>query len=307
MALDNSTHVLPQAIAAKRLKSAIAVGCASSIRAAICGALGSALWLLAPALHADPVDVINGLRAGGCGDRPASGATLAREQGLDNVAREFSRTGSLDAAFARTGYPVLSSSSFHVRGAREDTAMRTLLEARFCDSIAEPGYNEIGVFTRGDETWIVLAVRQISRPALQADAVAERVLELVNAARAQARQCGRDRYEAAAPLSLSATLSAAASGHAWDMAARGAAGHRGSDGSQSGERITRAGYAWRASGENVAAGQPDADSVVAAWLESPGHCVNLMSPYYTEMGIAFATAPSKNPAIYWAQAFAAPL
>jgi uncharacterized protein YkwD len=306
MALDNSTHVLPHAIAAKRLKSAIAVSCASSIRTAICGALGSALWLLAPALHADPVDVINGLRAGGCGDRPASGATVARDQGLDNVAREFSRTGSLDAAFARTGYPVLSSSSFHVRGAHEDTAMRTLLEARFCDSIAEPGYNEIGVFTRGDESWIVLAVRQISRPALQADAVAERVLELVNAARAQARQCGRDRYEAAAPLSLSATLSAAASGHAWDMAARGTAGHRGSDGSQSGERITRAGYAWRGSGENVAAGQRTAEEVVEAWLDSPGHCATLMEPKFTETGIAFALAPGKNPDVYWTLVFAAP-
>lgn len=277
------------------------------LRTLIHAVLGSAALLLAPALYADPVAVINGLRTEGCGDRPAIDATVAPDAELDNVAREFSRTGSLDAAFARIRYPVASSASFHVRGAREDAAMRALLAARFCDSIGAPGYDEIGVFSRGDETWIVLAVRQISRPALQADAVAARVLELVNAARAQARQCGRDRYAAAPPLRLSATLTAAASGHAWDMAARGTVGHSGSDGSQSGERITRAGYAWRASGENVAAGQPDADSVVAAWLGSPGHCVNLMAPYFTEMGIAFATAPSKNPAIYWAQAFAAPL
>ena len=108
-------------------------------------------------------------------------------------------------------------------------------------------------------------------------------------------------------MTLSPLLNEAAFRHARDMAERGVLSHEGSDGSESGDRITRAGYAWRASGENVAAGQPDADTVVAAWLESPGHCATLMGPYFTEMGIAFVPAPEKNPAIYWAQVFAAPL
>ena len=70
--------------------------------------------------------------------------------------------------------------------------------------------------------------------------------------------------------------------------------------------MTRAGYVWQASGENVAAGQPDAESAVAAWLDSPGHCATLMEPRFTETGIAFALAPGKNPAVYWTQVFAAP-
>ena len=90
------------------------------------------------------------------------------------------------------------------------------------------------------------------------------------------------------------------------MAERGSLGHEGSDGSVSGERMTRAGYEWQASGENVAAGQPDAESAVAAWLESPGHCATLMEPRFTETGIAFALAPGKNPSVYWTQVFAAP-
>ena len=53
------------------------------------------------------------------------------------------------------------------------------------------------------------------------------------------------------------------------MAERGSLGHEGSDGSTSGERMTRAGYVWQASGENVAAGQPDAESVVAAGSTAP--------------------------------------
>jgi uncharacterized protein YkwD len=80
----------------------------------------------------------------------------------------------------------------------------------------------------------------------------------------------------------------------------------GSDGSSSGERVTRAGYAWRAVGENIASGQKDADAVVAAWLASPGHCATLMGPYFAEMGVAFAYAPGANPGNYRAQEFAAP-
>ena len=180
--------------------------------------------------------------------------------------------------------------------------------ARHCRALGDPRYDEVGVFEDGDEAWIVLAVRQPAPPPpLQTAAVERQVLALVNAARARARNCGRNRYEAAQALTLSARLNAAALGHARDMAARGAVGHDGSDGSRSGDRITRAGYAWRASGENVAAGQRDADAVVAAWLSSPGHCATLMGPHFTHMGIAFSLAPSQNPGIYWTQVFAAPL
>jgi uncharacterized protein YkwD len=139
-----------------------------------------------------------------------------------------------------------------------------------------------------------------------ATAVAARVLELVNAAREVSRQCGDRWFETAPPLTLSPILADVALLHAQDMAQQRSMQHRGSDGSQPQERITRAGYRWRAAGENVAAGQPDADAVVAGWLDSPGHCSNIMAPQFTEMGVAFAVVAG-NPPIYWAQAFAAPL
>jgi uncharacterized protein YkwD len=136
--------------------------------------------------------------------------------------------------------------------------------------------------------------------------VERRVLELINAARGEARRCGRRPLEPAPPLAAAATLTAAASLHSLDMAARGELGHEGSDGSDSGERVTRAGYTWQVAGENVAAGQRDAEAVVRAWLDSPGHCATLMDARFTETGIAFALAPGKNPAVYWTQVFAAP-
>lgn len=265
-------------------------------------ALGGAT---APA-HADPADVVNAFRTNGCGREPAPGAQVRRDRELDRIAEALARDTELEAAVRASDYPASSSTSFHVRGSRADAEIARILERRSCAAISDSRYEDIGVFQRGDETWIVLAQRQPETPPLDPAATARRVLELVNAARAEARRCGRERFEPTHPLTTSPALMAAAQAHARDMAARRTLTHEGSDGSASGERIARAGYEWRAAGENVAAGQKDADAVVAAWLQSPGHCATLMGPHFTQTGIAFALAPEQNPGIYWAQAFAAP-
>jgi uncharacterized protein YkwD len=260
------------------------------------------------AARADPASVVNAMRAEGCARVPAAGTPARRDSSLDAAARELARNTKLGDALARVGYPVASSASFHVRGSREDAVIRRMLEDRYCDSVNDPKLAELGVHQSGDETWIVMAARKETPFGALQDpaAVARRVVELVNAARAEARRCGRERFQPAAPVEMSTTLTAAASLHSLDMAERGSLGHEGSDGSNSGERMTRAGYKWQVAGENVAAGQSDAESVVAAWLASPGHCATLMSPLYTETGVAFALAPGKNPAVYWTQVFATP-
>lgn len=267
-----------------------------------------AFAVLPAAAQADPASVVNALRSEGCARVPAVGAALRRDSALDAAARELARNGNLEDALARVGYPAASSRSFHVRGSRDDPAIRNALAARYCAGVNDAKVAELGFHQSGDETWIVLAGRSATPFAALQDpaAVAGRVLELVNVARTQARRCGRERFEPAAPLAMTATLTAAASVHSLDMAARGELGHGGSDGSDSGERITRAGYTWQASGENVAAGQPDAESVVAAWLGSPGHCATLMNGRFTETGVAFALAPGKNPSVYWTQVFGTP-
>lgn len=258
------------------------------------------------AARADAAAVINGLRSSGCGSLPAPGRLLERHGRLDLVARELSRGYGLEQAIRRADYPAETAASLHLRGPRDDDSIRSIILEGYCRSVSNPAHSEVGVVEDGPDTWIVLAARLPERPALEPAEVVERVLELVNAARAEERTCGDERFNATAPLQFSATLRVAAEGHSWDMAARGEAGHEGSDGSNAGQRITRAGYVWRAAGENVAAGQPNAESVVAAWLESPGHCSTLMAPWFTETGIAFAEVPSKDPPIYWTQVFAAP-
>jgi uncharacterized protein YkwD len=265
---------------------------------------------LAPGLpaQADPLAVVNALRASGCAGAPAAGIPTRRDAALDAAARELAGDAKLSDALARVAYPVASSTTFSVRGSRDDAVIARLLGERYCEQLNNPTYTELGFHQSGDSTWIVMASRAPVPFAALTDprAVVERVLALVNAARAQARTCGRQSFAAAGPLELSSALTAAASLHSLDMAEHGTLSHRGSDGSNSGERITRAGYVWRGSGENVASGQQDAETVVAGWVASPGHCATLMEPAFTETGIAFALAPGKNPSVYWTQVFAVP-
>jgi uncharacterized protein YkwD len=135
--------------------------------------------------------------------------------------------------------------------------------------------------------------------------VQQRVLELVNSARAQGRRCGREQFDSADALRLSSPLVTAAVAHARDMARRSYFDHQAPDGSQPRDRVRRAGYRWRLVGENIAFGPESAEEVVSGWLASPGHCANIMDPRFREMGVAVAQG-RKRGHIYWVQALAAP-
>jgi uncharacterized protein YkwD len=238
-----------------------------------------------------------------CVERP--GGVELRES-LNAVARQLSRGERLHDAIHDLDFPVSNAESVYAKGPKDDAAIRDLIEDRYCTAVKDVHFTDVGIYRSGDETWIVLAARTELPAAEDSAAVAARVLELVNAARKEPRRCGDRQFGAARPLTLSPALTEVASLHARDMALQGALGHRGSDGSEPAERVSRAGYRWRAVGENVASGQTNADAVVAGWLDSPGHCANIMGPQFTEMGASFALAPSEDAVIYWAQEFAAP-
>ena len=89
------------------------------------------------------------------------------------------------------------------------------------------------------------------------------------------------------------------------MAAHSYLAHQGRDGATPAQRAARAKYQARAVGENIAAGPATAEIAVAGWLKSPEHCANLMSPRYTDMGIAYAVDPASKHGIYWVQMFGA--
>jgi uncharacterized protein YkwD len=106
------------------------------------------------------------------------------------------------------------------------------------------------------------------------------------------------------PLKLNPLLTAAAAGHARDMAEHGKLTHDGSDGSEPKTRIKRTGYHYRDIGENVATGQETVGDVMRAWIESPGHRENILGDF-TEMGGAVAKGPDGRS--YWCVDFGRPM
>ena len=132
------------------------------------------------------------------------------------------------------------------------------------------------------------------------------MLGQINDARAQTRSCGSDSAPAVAPLAWNCTLASVAEQHSADMADNNFFSHTGSDGSSIGTRLTNAGYNWRAAGENIAAGQSSVSEVMVAWLESPGHCENIMNSNFREVGAAMVENGNADYQRYWTQNFARP-
>ena len=61
------------------------------------------------------------------------------------------------------------------------------------------------------------------------------------------------------------------------------------------------GINYRSAGENIAAGQTTAESVMKAWMNSPGHKKNILSPTFTHIGVGYAKGGSYGH--YWTQQF----
>jgi uncharacterized protein YkwD len=106
------------------------------------------------------------------------------------------------------------------------------------------------------------------------------------------------------PITIEAHAAQAALGHAADMAARNFFDHTNPDGVTFDQRVTNAGLNWTAVGENIARGQDTARQVMAAWLNSPKHCENLMNPTYTVAGYGIVTGVAGP---WWVQDFARPM
>lgn len=141
--------------------------------------------------------------------------------------------------------------------------------------------------------------------ACQPTASEQLVLDLVNATRAQTRDCGSQTYSATNALKWDCNLATAADTHSRDMASNNFFSHTGSDGLTVSNRVTATGYKWRAVGENIAAGQPTEEVVMQDWIGSPGHCANIMNPTYQDFGSAVIFTDQANFPSYWTQVFGA--
>ncbi|HEY2107401.1 MAG TPA: CAP domain-containing protein [Candidatus Binataceae bacterium] len=112
------------------------------------------------------------------------------------------------------------------------------------------------------------------------------ILELVNRERARA---------GVAALTLSGRLAVVARGHSYDMALRHYFSHVSPDGITPEQRIRGSGIEYAKMGENIYEEDfPDPDRMperaIQAWMGSPSHRKNMLSPLFEETGVGIARA-----------------
>ncbi|RSZ57037.1 CAP domain-containing protein [Massilia atriviolacea] len=278
--------------------------------------LAASLALAALPAAAQPrttlIELINAYRASA---HPCLGVTmgpvppLAAHPALSNV-----QVGSgtlLAPAIERAGYKVAQAEAIHVAGVSDPLRVMASIERSYCKTLLNAQLSDVGARRTGDSWLIVLAQPAPPSAASRLPPSREaglRIMEAANRARASARNCGAQPFEAAPPLVWNEQLAGAALGHSGDMARKRYFSHAGKDGRMVGERAQAAGYQWRRVGENIAVGQDSPDEVVAGWLDSPGHCANLMDAQLSEMGAAYAINHSGESArVYWTQVLADPV
>jgi uncharacterized protein YkwD len=267
---------------------------------------GSAAAAVPPAEDGRLLAAATHWREQGCRGNAGTRAPLHWSRAVSRAAAHIAAGENALPALEHQGYRATRVFHSSVAGYRSAADVAYALSQHYCADLVDPRFTDIGLHHEGSQWTIVLAARfqlpQLAEPRM----AGQRVLALVNAARSHERRCGNRPFGPAAPLRWNERLAQAAVQHAQDMASHAVLDHRGHDGSTPPQRVARTGYAWRSVGENVAAGQPSPDEVVADWLSSPGHCANIMEPAFTDMAVAFAVDMKSQPAVYWAQEFARP-
>jgi len=120
----------------------------------------------------------------------------------------------------------------------------------------------------------------------------QKVVELVNI----------ERQKAGLPaLKMDSAISNVARTKSKDMAVNNYFAHQSPTYGSAGDMLRQFGISWRAWGENIAAGQRTPEIVVDAWMNSPGHRANILSPNFSKIGVGYVTNSSGRP--YWTQIF----
>ena len=122
-----------------------------------------------------------------------------------------------------------------------------------------------------------------------ADAYAAEVVRLVNAERAKA---------GLSALTVDSAANAAAQVRAREIVSNFS--HTRPSGASCFTALREAGVNYRGAGENIAYGQPSAQAVVNAWMNSPGHRANILNAQFTSIGVGHHV---QNGTHYWTQFF----
>ena len=127
----------------------------------------------------------------------------------------------------------------------------------------------------------------------------ESILAQINAARTAGRVCGTSILPAAPAIAWNDILFSAAAKHSLDMATRNYFSHDSQNGTTFAQRIMNEGYGLSFGAENIAAGMGSVAGVMTTWLNSDGHCRNIMEPALTEVAVACVSQAGTTYGTYW--------
>jgi uncharacterized protein YkwD len=130
----------------------------------------------------------------------------------------------------------------------------------------------------------------------------DQMLVLVNEMRVNGGRCPSGNYGPRGALVMNQELRTAARLHSKDMADNDYFDHNSQNGDSPWDRIDAAGYSAQAVGENIAAGNGTAADTFEQWVNSDGHCRNMMSSDATEIGVGYANGNASY-GHYWTQTF----
>ena len=125
------------------------------------------------------------------------------------------------------------------------------------------------------------------------------MLTLINNYRTSGCNCGTTAMPPVGKLVWNDKLGQSAYKHTLDMSTQSYFSHTSMDGRTLEVRVNAEKYLWSAIGENIAKGSPSEIAVMNAWINSPGHCTNIMNGTFTEVGFAKVD-------VYWTQNFGRP-
>lgn len=298
-----------------------------------------------PPAAADALSTVQMLRVGGCGGILPASPPVRRNAVLDRVAEQWADGRPLAAAAEDNGYRPELTGGLHFSGS-DDAMVQQLRHSgchivvdrevrgigvyrRAFDTwlVVVSPFLPAALATPERTSFVPSALSTAEHtpfppaagsalppeqpraaiPAVpSAPLLSTRALQLVNEVRARGARCGTHAFGPAPPLTFSGTLAGVALGHADDMAEHNYFEHEDLAGRSPADRVRAAGYGEKLVGENLAYGPGTIEEVVQGWLDSPGHCENIMDPRFAQMGIAYAPGRASRHGLYWVQLFAEP-
>jgi uncharacterized protein YkwD len=247
------------------------------------------------AMAAGAVAVSSGLLSGVTGGLPyGNGGTTGTQADGPRPGQSGSDVPSpLGSSGTPTGRTTTPAGSPSAGPSRTATASPSVSPSRTATTAAPTPTRTTAAPTRPVVTKTPVRTTQPASPPATLDAVAAaraQILTLVNQQRAAA---------GCHPLTASSSLDRLAQNFSDDMAARGFFDHTDPDGHTPWDRAKALGIT-NLGGENIARGQADAQAVMTAWMNSPGHRANILNCDYTTLGVGIHFGPGGP---WWTQDF----